>query len=450
MSPVESIAGIVSLAALCGFLNARYLRLPASIGLMAVALAGSAVLIGLETAGVIDVTTLRELVGSVDFADVLLHGLLGMLLFAGALHVDLTDLANHRWPIAGLALGGTLLSTGIVGVATWALLAALGHDIGIINGLMFGALISPTDPIAVLGILKSAKAPRVLAVQITGESLFNDGIGVVLFLIISAASTGAALSAGDVAILFLREVLGGAFFGVVVGAVAVQMMRRIDDYSVEVMITIAVVLAGYATAERLHISAPIAAVVAGLVVGNQGRRTAMSDTTREHIDMFWKLIDEILNAVLFLLLALEATKIRSWSSTAVASVSMIGIVLAARFISVAIPVTILRRRLAFPAHSIKILTWGGLRGGISVAMALSLPQGETRDILLALTYSVVAFTILVQGLTLKRVIRRLGPSTTADLTAPGETPQATRSLSVTAVSTTAVSTSATTGSAPDR
>ena len=271
-----------------------------------------------------------------------------------------------------------------------------------------------------------------------------------LFLIISAASTGAALSAGDVAILFLREVLGGAFFGVVVGAVAVQMMRRIDDYSVEVMITIAVVLAGYATAERLHISAPIAAVVAGLVVGNQGRRTAMSDTTREHIDMFWKLIDEILNAVLFLLLALEATKIRSWSSTAVASVSMIGIVLAARFISVAIPVTILRRRLAFPAHSIKILTWGGLRGGISVAMALSLPQGETRDILLALTYSVVAFTILVQGLTLKRVIRRLGPSTTADLTAPGETPQATGSLSVTAVSTSAVSTSATTGSAPDR
>lgn len=263
---------------------------------------------------------------------------------------------------------------------------ALGTDIGVINALLFGALISPTDPIAVLGILKDAKAPRELAVQMTGESLFNDGIGVVLFLVISAAASGDSMSAVDVGVIFAREVLGGVLFGLFTGYVAVQLMRRIDDYSVEVLITVVLVLAGYATAERLHISAPIAAVVAGLVVGNQGRRLAMSDVTREHVDMFWKLVDELLNAILFLLLALEGTKIRSWSSTIIVSISMIAIVLAARFVSVAVPITVLRRRITFPAHSIKILTWGGLRGGISVAMALSLPQGDHREVLLVLTY----------------------------------------------------------------
>lgn len=374
---------------------------------MAVALAGSVILVGLESSGIIDVSPVRSMVGSVDFAAVLMHGLLGLLLFAGALHVDLTDLTNHKWPIAALALGGTLLSTGIVGGATYWLMRALGHDIGPANALLFGALISPTDPISVLGILKSAKAPRELAVQIGGESLFNDGVGVVLFLVIAAASSGDSISPGDVTLLFLREVVGGLLFGAAVGFVGVQLMRRIDDYSVEVLITIAVVLAGYATAERLHISAPIAAVVSGLVVGNLGRRTAMSDVTREHVDLFWKLVDEILNAILFLLLALEATKIRSWSSTVIASVSVIGIVLLARLVSVAIPITLLRRRTTFPPHAIKILTWGGLRGGISVAMALSLPQNDSREVLIALTYSVVAFTILVQGLTLRPLIRHL-------------------------------------------
>lgn len=416
MSTVEIIACIVTLAALCGYVNARYLRLPASIGLMAVALAGSALAVLFESFGVIDISTLRHVVDSIDFEAVLMHGLLGLLLFAGALHVDIGDLRSHRWPIAGLALGGTLLSTGLVGGATWWLLQTLGFPVSVGEALLFGALISPTDPIAVLGILKSAKAPRELAIQITGESLFNDGVGVVLFLVIAAASSGASMSVAEIGALFAREVVGGVVFGLLLGFAGVKLLRRIDDYSVEVLITIALVLAGFAFAERLHISAPIAAVVAGLVVGNQGRQTAMSDVTREHVDMFWKLIDEILNAILFLLLALEATKIRSWSSVALASVCMIAVVLVSRLISVGLPLLVLRRWKPFPEHAVKILTWGGLRGGISVALALSLPKSDQREVIIALTYSVVAFSILFQGLTLGRLIRHLR----GDAAAPDE------------------------------
>ncbi|MEO5726418.1 MAG: cation:proton antiporter, partial [Byssovorax sp.] len=277
MTSIEIAALIITLAAGFGYINARVFRLPSAIGLMAMALLGSFVIVGLGAAGVVDVSRVQGFVARADFAYVLMHGMLGLLLFAGALHVDVTHLAEHKWSISALALGGTLLSTAIVGFATNIVMRALGQDIGLANSLLFGALISPTDPIAVLGILKSAKAPEALAVQIGGESLFNDGVGVVIFLVIRAASEGGHVTVGGVAALFAREAIGGAVFGFALGYIGFQLLRRINDYSVEVLITLAMVVGGYAAAERIHVSAPIAAVIAGLVVGNDGRRLAMSD-----------------------------------------------------------------------------------------------------------------------------------------------------------------------------
>ncbi|MEJ7596623.1 MAG: sodium:proton antiporter [Kofleriaceae bacterium] len=408
MSSFELAAVILSLAAAFGYLNARVIRLPSTIGLMAMALFGSLVIVGLDAAGIIDSTRLEQLVAQADFGHTLLHGMLGLLLFAGALHIDLTDLSTHRWPIGLLALGGTIVSTVIVGVASYLLMRVLGHDIGFINALLFGALISPTDPIAVLGILKSAKAPPELAVQIGGESLFNDGVGVVIFMVVLGVAAGGDMSAGDVAILFGREAVGGSLFGLALGYVGFRLLRGIDAYSVEVLITLALVIGGFAAAERLHVSAPIAVVVAGLVVGNQGRRLAMSDVTRHHVDLFWELLDEILNAVLFLMLGLEATRLRVTPELALAAGLTIPLVLLARLVSVAIPISLLRLRTRLSPHAIKVMTWGGLRGGISVALALSLPSGPVRDTILVLTYAVVACSILVQGLTLSRLLRRLG------------------------------------------
>jgi len=408
MSHFEIAAVILSLAAAFGYLNARVFRLPSTIGLMAMALFGSLVIVGLDAAGVIDSAHLEQLIIQADFGHTLLHGMLGFLLFAGALHIDLTDLAANRWPIGLLALGGTVMSTALVAVATYGLMAMLGQHLRPIDALLFGALISPTDPIAVLGILKSAKAPSSLAVQIGGESLFNDGIGVVIFLVVTSIAAGGDLTAGDVATLFAREAVGGAVFGLALGYVGFRLLRTIDAYSVEVLITLALVIGGYAAAERLHVSAPIAVVVAGLLVGNQGRRLAMSDVTRHHVDLFWELIDEIMNAVLFLMLGLEATRLKVTSELALAAGLAIPVVLLARLVSVGIPISVLRRWTALSPHAIKIMTWGGLRGGISVALALSLPFGPTRDTILVLTYAVVACSILIQGLTLAPLVRRLG------------------------------------------
>jgi CPA1 family monovalent cation:H+ antiporter len=408
MTTFELIAVIVSLAAVLGYVNARVLRLPSTIGLMALALVGSLVVVGLDAGGVIDSTKIQHVVASADFGRTLLHGMLGLLLFAGALHVDLSDLATNKWPIGALALGSTLMSTALVGIATYLLVSLAGRSLDFIDCLLFGALISPTDPVAVLGILKSAKAPADLAIQIGGESLFNDGIGVVVFVIILEIAGGHAVTVGGGMILFAREALGGALFGFAIGYVSYRLLRSIDVYSVEVLMTLALVLGGYAAAERLHISAPLAIVVAGLVVGNQGRRLGMSDVTRHHVDLFWALIDEILNAVLFLMLGLEATRLKVDSNILVGAALIVPAVLVARFVSVGIPVTLLRARTRFSPHAIKLLTWGGLRGGISVALALSLPDGQARDAILVLTYAVVVWSILVQGLTLTRLVKRLG------------------------------------------
>jgi monovalent cation:H+ antiporter, CPA1 family len=410
MTDFQVAAILITLTAGLAYVNARVLRLPSAIGLMTTALLGSIIVIALDSLEITDVTPrVALLLEQANLSHALLHGMLGLLLFAGSLHVHLGDLREFRVPIAVLSLFGTALSTAIVGIASYYLLGALDLGIPFIHCLVFGALISPTDPIAVLGILKAAKTPTSLEVTITGESLFNDGVGVVFFLAIAGIAAGGDVGAADIARLFLREALGGIAFGIAVGYVAFLLLRSIDQYSVEILITLALVLGGYAAAEALHVSAPIAAVAAGVLIGNQGRALAMSDTTRDHVDKFWELIDEILNAVLFLLIGLEVVRLRLGTELVIAAASTIPLVLGARWLSVAIPV------LAMPAYrrrapgSIVLLTWGGLRGGISVALALSLPTGRERDVILVITYGVVVFSILVQGLTLGRVARHFAP-----------------------------------------
>jgi monovalent cation:H+ antiporter, CPA1 family len=403
----EVAAVLISLTAGLAYLNARVLRLPSAIGLMATALLGSLIVLGLDAVEVTAVAPrVAALLDQVDLSYALLHGMLGLLLFAGALHVDLGDLREYRMPIVVLAIGGTALSTAIVGIGSYGVLGALGLEVSLLHCLLFGALISPTDPIAVLGILKAAKAPRSLEITITGESLFNDGVGVVFFLAILGVATGGEVTAGSIVRLFVQEAIGGAVFGIVIGYIGFRLLKSIDQYSVEILITLALVLGGYVAAEQLHVSAPIAAVAAGLLIGNQGRALAMSDTTRDHLDKFWELIDEILNAVLFLLIGLEVVRLEIAPGLLVASTLMIPLVLLARWCSVAAPLVAMPGFRREARGAITLLTWGGLRGGISVALALSIPNGPERNIILVITYSIVVFSILVQGTTLGRLVRR--------------------------------------------
>jgi CPA1 family monovalent cation:H+ antiporter len=405
MTDFQLAAIVLSLTAALAYVNARLLRLPATVGLMAIALVGSLSLLALDGIGV-DLGNIQRLVTELDFSDTLLHGMLGLLLFAGALHLDVASLGADKLAVTALALGGTVLSTLLIGGAIALALHAIGVPITPVEAFLFGALISPTDPIAVLGVLKSVSAPRRLETRIAGESLFNDGIGVVVFTTVLAIAAGHEVTAGGIALLFVREALGGAVFGLATGYIASQLLRTIDDYSVEVLITLALVIGGYAAAEALHISAPLAAIVAGLVVGHRGP-TVMSDLTRRYVDAFWKLVDEVLNAVLFMLIGVTVLVLPFHRGMLAAALLAIPIVLAARWISVAVPVTALDRfRNAIP-HSIAILTWGGLRGGLSIAMALSLPPSAGRDVILGMTYAVVACSILVQGTTFGRLVRRL-------------------------------------------
>ncbi len=407
MTDFEVAAILISVTAALAYVNARVLRLPSAIGLMATALLASLIVLGLDALSITDVAPrVAALLDRVDLSYALLHGMLGLLLFAGALHVDLGDLRAYRLPILVLAIGGTALSTAFVGVTSFLMFGVLGLEISLSHCLLFGALISPTDPIAVLGILKAAKAPKSLEVTITGESLFNDGIGFVFFLAILGVVAGGEVTAGSIARLFVQEAIGGIGFGLVLGYLGYRLLKSIDQYSVEVLITLALVLGGYVAAEHLHVSAPIAAVAAGLLIGNQGRALAMSDTTRDHLDKFWELIDEILNAVLFLLIGLEIVRLQLGVELAIASALMIPLVLLARLGSVAIPLATLPAFRREARGAIALLTWGGLRGGISVALALSIPNGPERNVILVITYSIVVFSILVQGTTLGRLVRR--------------------------------------------
>ena len=407
MSLLDTAAVFIVITALLAYLNKRFLRLPTAIGVMVAALLLSLALLGLDAAGVDFGLRGREesLLRSVDFSTVLMQGMLSMLLFAGALHVDLGRLRMYRWQVAALAVGSTLLSTALVGIAAWMVFAWLGIDLSLLYCLLFGALISPTDPIAVMGVLKRAGAPENLELVIAGESLFNDGVGVVVFsLLLGVALSGVVPTAGDSALLLLQEAGGGLLFGAVLGYATFRLLKSIDSYEVEVLLTLAVVTGGYALARRLHVSGPLAMVVTGVIVGNRGRAVAMSDLTRRYVDLFWELIDEILNAVLFVLIGMEVVLVSFSPGTLVAAAAAIALTLSARALTVGVPVTLMRRLFKLPPGAGWVLTWGGLRGGISVALALSLPPGPERDIVLALTYCVVVFSILGQGLTLGRVI----------------------------------------------
>jgi len=407
MNLFDIIALLITLTAIFSFINYCTLKLPMTIGVMLIGLLMSLGLLALKPLGLDLTIQASAILGAIDFNQTLMHGMLSYLLFAGALHVNLTDLANQKWLIASLATLGVLASTAIIGVLLWFILGLLGIDLPFIYCLVFGALISPTDPIAVLAILRTAHAPKSLETKITGESLFNDGIGVVIFLLVSGfAFGGIDITVSSVIIFFLEEALGGVVFGFIVGGITYAMLKRVDNYQVEILLTLALVTGGYALAEALHFSAPIAVVVAGLMIGNHGRMLAMSENTREHLDTFWELIDEILNAVLFVLIGLEILVITFESQLLVAGGLAIVIVLFARFISVGVPVFFIRKFRELTPGVTKILTWGGLRGGISVALALSLPASAERETILAITYCVVVFSILVQGLTIGRLIKR--------------------------------------------
>lgn len=408
---LDIVALLITLTAAFSYLNHRFIKLPTTIGVMALAMLSSLALMSLGELGYASIEHQAEIIiASVDFNEVLMQGLLSLLLFAGALHVDLEELALKKWPIGVLATVGVVASTFLVGIASWIVLQLLfGVPVSLLYCLVFGALISPTDPIAVLGILKSAGAPKGLEIKIAGESLFNDGIAVVVFaILLGLAAGGTHVTIGGVILLFVEEALGGVVFGLAIGYVAYLLLKSIDSYDIEVLITLAMVLGGYALAIHLHVSGPIAMVVAGLMIGNHGRRLAMSDTTRDHLDAFWEMIDEILNAVLFVLIGLEVAILTFERDYLLASLLIIPLVLLARLISVGVPMAIMQRRFGFEftPHSVKIMTWGGLRGGISVALALSLPPGPEREVVLALTYLVVLFSILVQGLTVGPLIRR--------------------------------------------
>lgn len=409
LTALDAAAILIVLCAVLGWINHRFLKLPSTVALTMMGALASVVVIGIDA--VLPDSDLAGLVSrfldDIDFHQTLMDGMLSFLLFAGALHVDIDQLRRGRWQIAILSTIGVIASTLLIGGGFWLLTTALGIAVPFIWCLVFGALISPTDPVAVMGVLKTAKVPPTLQATIAGESLFNDGVGVVIFsILLATAVSGSDFSLIHAGELFAVEALGGALLGLAAGWIGFRAMKAIDDYAVEVLVTLAVVMGGYSLASALHISGPVAMAVAGLLIGNHGVAHAMSDVTRDYVHKFWALIDEVLNAVLFLLIGLEAVVLAGRLGLMGLGLLTIPLVLAARAVSVGAPLTAWRSllpfRLAFP-----VMVWGGLRGGISIALALSLPAGPMKDILVAATYVVVLFSVLVQGGTIGGVVRRL-------------------------------------------
>ena len=455
---------VITLSAVFGYVNVRVLKLPNTIGLMVIAILFTLALFASSYFTNVFLNAANQLVAAIQFETVLMDIMLGFLLFAGAMHTNFDQLRVQRWPVLVFATLGVLSSTFLVGFFVYFVFGFLGLEIQFIHCLLFGALISPTDPIAVLGILKKAGVPKKLETKIVGESLFNDGVGVVVFLtILKVAGGGGAhqdttqvqpqasvhsavtlvsnsettetmpklsdelvaeaekeaqpladsdstetTNAGAVAKLFLQEVLGGIALGLLLGFLVFRLLRSIDNYEVEVMITLACVMGGYSLAHAMHLSAPLAIVVAGLIVGNDTvRGTAMSEETEQYVDRFWELLDILMNAILFVLIGLEMLILEVRREYIIASLAAIGIVLLARYLSLIAPVRFFAKRLQFVPHTSTIMAWGGLRGGISIALALSLPVEMNRSLFVTVTYGVVVFSIIVQGLTVGKLANRL-------------------------------------------
>ncbi len=409
MSILQIASLLIVLAGAFGAINYLFLRLPSAIGILVVALVASFAIIA--TDAIFPTLTVEEQIRAqvleVEFSEALLEGMLGLLLFAGALHVKLSDLRKAWLVIFLMATIGVGVSTAIVGFGfSWI------TGMPLMIALVFGALISPTDPVAVLGVLREADLPKSLETKIAGESLFNDGVGYVVFLVL----VGLAFPSGDnhgagltgAALLFMQETLGGAILGLVLGWLTFRVMRLIDDYSLEVLITLGLAFGGYELAVWLHVSAPIMAVCAGLLIGDIGAKHGMSEETRQYVEAFWKLVDEILNAVLFLMIGFEVFAVAFEIDFLISGFMAIGLALLARLAAVSIPVLVLKPFRTFSRGVIPIMTWGGLKGGISVALALSLPDGEWKPLILTVTYIVVIFSIIVQGLTVTRLAERVG------------------------------------------
>lgn len=454
LSLFEIAAMLLVLSAVLSWVNRAYTNLPHTIGLLLMALIASFALLILQalfpSLGLTD--TLQSAIKQIDFNETLMKGMLGFLLFAGALHVDFNKMRDAKWAIGLMATCGVILSTFIVGSGFYLLANLFGVALPFAWALVFGALISPTDPVAVLSILKTVKMPKSLEAKIAGESLFNDGVGVVIFTIILAIATGGAAASGadghamfgqvllagpleaasgasasasgaalggahggvgvlDIIELFIVDAIGGAVLGLIAGWIAVKMMARIDEHAIEILITLALVAGTYALAQRInilghHLSGPIAVVVAGLMIGNKGTAVAMSRHTQDTLFGFWEMIDEILNSVLFLLIGLEILVLGLAPDYALITLLAIPLVLIARLCAVYFPMKIIGTFKSFTKGAIPVLTWGGVRGGISVALALSLPENEYKPLILTATYGIVIFSIVVQGLTVKKVVER--------------------------------------------
>ncbi len=408
MTVFELLAVLTSITAVFAWGNYRYVKLPTTIGLLILALLGSLGLVLAGKAGLVDLGDLTRFVESLEFDDALLNGMLGALLFAGALHMQVDKLRQHTLLISVLATVGVVTCTALVAVGSWGIFHLLGFPIPLTWCLVFGSLIAPTDPIAVGAILGNVGVPKSLSALISGESLFNDGVAVVLFIVLVGIAAGTeAATAAHITELFAVEVVGGVLFGGLLGWLVNQMMTRVDHYQVEILLTLAVVTGGYALAQRLHISGALAMVVAGLLIGSAGRASAMSDATQQRLDEFWELVDEFLNAVLFVLIGIEVVIVDFTGSYLVAGLLAFPLVLAARWLSVGAPLLALRRRVSVQPGMLTILTWAGLRGGISVALALSLPPSDYRALILTVTYVVVCLSIVGQGLTVGGVVKRV-------------------------------------------
>ncbi|MCI0568908.1 MAG: sodium:proton antiporter [Acidobacteria bacterium] len=408
MDRVQIVGILLTLTAVYCYINHRWLRLPVTIGVMVVALGISLLMNLLAWVGFgPEEQPLLRWLRHIDFNKAVLHGMLSYLLFAGALQLNLRDLIERKWAVGFLASAGVLLSTFFVGTLTWWGLRGIGIELSYAYCLLFGALISPTDAVAVLGALKTARVPKRLEMTITGEALFNDGVAIVAFVVLLGLATGThTLSPESIGVLFLQEAVGGALFGLGVGSLAHHMLKSSDHPQVAVLVTLAVVTGGYALADFWGLSGPIAVVVAGLWIGNWGRRAEVSKETRSSLEIFWELIEQVYNAVLFALLGLESLLLEFTPTFLLAGLLAFVVVLVSRFLSVGLPVVLLHRWQHFRPGAIHIMTWGGLRGGVSVALALSIPLSGARSVILAMTYVVVVLSIVLQGLTMERLIKR--------------------------------------------
>lgn len=405
-----SFSVLIVLAALFSYANIRFLKLPGTIGIMIIAMLVSVAIRLLGDSYFPDATKeFFQLFNSLDFNEILMGAMLNFLLFAGAMHVNILDLKNLRWTIATYATISVVLSAFIISAILYYIAPYFGIQIPYIYCLLFGTLISPTDPIVVLGILKQAKVPKIIETKITGESLFNDGVAVVMFAVVLQIATNPNFDAdfASVSKLFLMEAGGGVLLGLLLGFTASKSMKKIDDYKVSALITLSIVMGGFLIAKELHVSSPLAMVIAGLIIGNYGKKVAMSKTTRDYLAKFWELIDEIMNAILFLFIGFELLLIEDLMDQILLGIVTIFIVLLSRMLSIIIPARTILRKNTFSKGSLIVLVWGGIRGGVSIALVLSMPNSEWKDLLLEITYIVVLFSIVIQGLTVGKVANRV-------------------------------------------